>query len=313
MATTRGISSSRLGQHFDFQFARSQDLLPLLRTKSVDLVIFRNPSAWHRFNDLALIRLYGSKLIIHEHHYSAGFEQHQVDSIRRFRAMLKSSYRFADQVVAISRSQAHWMQNHDLVAEHKLSVIQQCPALDRFFEVPEKSIRQPLILGAYGRFCPQKGFDLLLQALRLIPDCPVQLYLGGYGPDEPLLRQLAEGQSNLKFWGEVQDVPSFLAACDVVVIPSRWEPWGNVCVEVKASGKPVIAAAVDGLTEQVQNCGLLIPPNDPEALARAIQAIAATSSTQLEQWGKTARVSVQDAWEIYLTQWESLLWKVLAS
>jgi glycosyltransferase involved in cell wall biosynthesis len=309
MATTRGISNSRLSQQFDFQFVRSQDLLPLLQTQSVDLVIFRNPSAWHRLTHLALIKLYARKLIIHEHHYSAGFEQHQVDSISRFRALLRASYQVADQVVAISRSQADWMQENHLVADYKLSVIQQCPALDRFFEVPEKTMNQPLILGAYGRFCAQKGFDLLLQAVQDIPE--VQLYLGGYGQDEFQLRQLA--RSHVKFWGAVQDVPGFLTACDVIVIPSRWEPWGNVCVEVKAAGKPVIAAAIDGLTEQIQDCGVLVSPNDSDALATAIRAIAATPPTQLQQWGRTARASVQDAWERYLTQWETLLWQVLSS
>jgi glycosyltransferase involved in cell wall biosynthesis len=95
-------------------------------------------------------------------------------------------------------------------------------------------------LGAYGRFSQQKGFDILIKAMQLVPSNQVQLILGGYGADEAMLKQLAEGMENVRFLGAISDVPSFLSTCDVVIIPSRWEPWGNVCLEAKAAGKPVI-------------------------------------------------------------------------
>jgi glycosyltransferase involved in cell wall biosynthesis len=312
--TTHHISNSDLKDEFDFRFVNSQELLPLLQTECPDLVISHNPSSWRRSLNLALIRLYVPHLLIHEHHYSEGFTQYNVQHLHRFHAMLQYSYRFADRVVAISQGQANWMRENHLVHPKKLAMINQCPNLDRLLTVPPKVRTSPLTLAAYGRFCPQKGFDVLLQAMCLIPDIDLHLNIGGYGTDAGKLYNLAQGVPNIKFWGSIDDsVPTFLSAADVVLIPSRWEPWGNVCIEARAAGKPIVASNIDGLSEQVQDCGLLVPPNDPQALANAIRTVADTSTHQLETWSHHARSSVDQAWNIYLDKWRSLLWKVLRS
>jgi glycosyltransferase involved in cell wall biosynthesis len=312
--TTHHISNSHLKNEFDFRFVNSQELLPLLKTECPDLVIFRNPCSWRRSLNLALIRLYVPHLIIHEHHYSEGFTQHNVQHLQRFHAMLRYSYRFADRVVAISQGQANWMRKNHLVHPKKLAMINQCPNLDRLLTVPPKVRTSPLTLATYGRFCPQKGFDVLLQAMCLIPDVDLHLNIGGCGADAGKLYNLAQGATNIKFWGSINDyVPAFLSAADVVLIPSRWEPWGNVCIEARAAGKPIVASHIDGLPEQVQDCGLLVPPNDPQALANAIRTVANASTHQLEAWSHHARSSVEQAWNIYLEKWRSLLWEVLRS
>jgi glycosyltransferase involved in cell wall biosynthesis len=313
-ATTRHLSNSYLKDDFDFRFVRSQELFPLLQTECPDLVIFHNPSSWRRSLNLSLVKLYVPHLILHEHHYSQGFTQHNVTHPRRFYAMLRYSYHLADRVVAISQGQANWMQKNLLVHPKKLTLINQCPNLDRFLAIPSKIPTSPLTLATYGRFCNQKGFDILLQAMQLIPKINLYLNIGGYGADAQKLYDLAQGIPNIKFWGAIDEViPAFLAAADVVLVPSRWEPWGNVCIEAKAAGKPIIASNVDGLSEQVQNCGLLVQPNDPQALADAIQTVAVASLSQLEAWGHNARTSIDKAGEIYLDEWRSLLWETLQS
>ncbi|NJR37842.1 MAG: glycosyltransferase family 4 protein [Leptolyngbyaceae cyanobacterium CSU_1_4] len=312
-ATTRHISHSYLKDDFDFHLVRSKELLSLLQTECPDLVIFHNPSSWRRSLNLALIKLYVPHLIIHEHHYSEGFTQHKVKNLQRFYTMLQWSYHRADRVVAISQGQANWMEKNRLVPLSKLTMINQCPNLDRFLNVPIKVRASPLILAAYGRFCVQKGFDILLHAMRLIPDANIHLNIGGSGSEVDKLYSLAQGTPNIKFWGEIEDTPMFLSAADVVVIPSRWEPWGNVCIEARAAGKPIIASDIDGLSEQVKNCGILIPPNDPQLLAEAIRSVTFAPAQQLENWGHNARASVDRAGEIYLETWRSLLWKTLQS
>jgi glycosyltransferase involved in cell wall biosynthesis len=314
VGTTRHISNSPLKNEFEFHFVHSQDLLPLLQTECPDILIVRNPSSWRRSLRLAQIKRYVPHIIIHEHHYSAGFTQHNVKCLARFHTLLRWSYHLADRVVAISHGQAHWMQRHHLVQSQKLKIINQCPNLSSFLTVPAKVASSPLVLSAYGRFSPQKGLDILLQAMQLLPDLNVHLHIGGYGEDEERLHQLARGSPRIKFWGAIDNhVPAFLSAADVVIIPSRWEPWGNVCVEARAAGKPIIASDVDGLREQVQNCGVLVPPNDPQALAAAIRSVVSTPAQQLENWGQNARDSVHLAWETYLEQWRSLLWEILQS
>jgi glycosyltransferase involved in cell wall biosynthesis len=313
-ATTRYISNSYLKDEFDFRLVNSQELIPLLKTECPDILIFRNPSSWRRSLNLAYIKCHVPHVIIHEHHYSAGFMQHNAKSVSRFNAMLRWCYHLADRVVAISQGQANWMQQNHLVHPHKLQMINQCPNLDRFLTLPENERNERLVLAAYGRFCTQKGFDTLLQAMQLLPEINVHLNIGGSGVDEAVLHKMAKGLPRIKFWGAIDDqVPTFLSAADVVIIPSRWEPWGNVCIESRAAGKPIIASDIDGLSEQVQNCGLLIPPDNPQALASAIQRVVSAPVSQLETWGHNARASVHLAWETYLEKWRSLLWETLQS
>jgi glycosyltransferase involved in cell wall biosynthesis len=314
IGTTRQISNSPLKDDFEFRLVHSHELLSLLQTEPPDILIFRNPSSWRRSILLAHVKLYVPCVILHEHHYSAGFTQHNVKCLLRFHTLLRWSYRLADRVVAISQGQADWMQRQHLVHPQKLRMINQCPNLSPFLAVPHKLISSPLVISAYGRFSRQKGMDILLQAMHLVPDLNIHLNIGGYGEDEAKLHQLARGSPRIKFWGAIdQQVPAFLSAADVVIIPSRWEPWGNVCIEARAAGKPIIASDVDGLREQVQNCGLLVPPNDPEALANAIRTVVSTPAQQLGIWGQNARSSVHLAWETYLEKWRSLLWEMLQS
>nr|WP_026098966.1 glycosyltransferase [Oscillatoria sp. PCC 10802] len=275
-----------------------------------DLIIFHESSAWLKMVELIFLKS-RSKLIIHDHQYCQGFETYNVARPSRFRLMLKLAYGLADRVVAVSHAQAQWMAENRLVKPSKLRVIQQSTKIEELLALPPKPVKSPLILGAYGRFSRQKGFDVLIQAMRLIPQANVRLYLGGYGPDEAALQELARGQENIKFLGTVRDVAAFLNACDAVVIPSRWEPWGNVCLEAKAAGKPVIASRVDGLIEQLSDCGILVTPDEPESLAGALEKLCSLPESALKDWGQRGRESVRDAWKNYVIQWESLIWEIL--
>lgn len=275
-----------------------------------DLMIFHESCSWRKLGELIFLKSRG-KLIIHDHQYCQGFETYNVASPFRFRLMLKLAYGLADLVVAISDAQAQWMAENRLVKPAKLRVIQQSTKIEDLLALPPKPVETPLILAAYGRFDRQKGFDVLIKAMRLIPKEKVRLYLGGYGPDEAALQELAREQENIKFLGTILDVPAFLNACDVVVIPSRWEPWGNVCLEAKAAGKPVIACCVDGLIEQMSDCGILVPPEDPESLAGALEKLCSLPESALKAWGEHGRESVSEAWENYVIKWEALLWEML--
>lgn len=312
-ATIRSLSNSRLNQVFDFKLIKPDKVLSAVRFERPDVVIFHDPSSWQHLLCLALLKIHGRKVIVHEHHYSAGFEQYNVSDPARFRSMLKLAYHLADQVVAVSHAQEIWMQQNRLVFPKKLTMIRQCRILDDFSTLPFKVIQQPLVLAAYGRFCTQKGFDTLLQAIQLISEVDIILHIGGYGEDEALLKQMAQRQKNITFWDAIHDVPAFLSGADIVVIPSRWEPWGNVCTEAKAAGKPIIASDVDGLSEQVQNCGILVTPDDPMQLANAIRSIATLPAQSLKTWGEAGRESVKDCWNTYLNQWETLLWRIIDS
>jgi glycosyltransferase involved in cell wall biosynthesis len=241
-----------------------------------------------------------------EHHYNRDFDQ-LAPHLRRFHMLLRVAYSLADQVVAISLDQCEWMLDSQLVKPQELTVIQAARALDPFFALPEPPLRLPLVLGAYGRLSPEKGFDVLLEALQQLDDIPLEVLLGGDGPEREHLTVLAQGLENLTFRGLVYDVPGFLEQCDLVVLPSRRETWGFTCMEAKAAARPVVASKVGGLSEQVVGCGLLTTPENPRLLAESIRTLCTQDPETLQALGRAGRQSVQGAWEHYLEQWEMLL------
>ena len=310
--TMEGLINSSLGEKFEFLTANVSESESALRSLKPEITIFHDPCSWQNLTTLWKISKQ-TRLIIHDHHYSRGFEQYKVPNKWRFRLMLKLTYGTADRVVAVSHAQGQWMRDFHLVNPEKLSVIQQSPPIAKFLALPHKPCDRPLTLGAYGRFSQQKGFDLLLRAMQQVPSEQVQLLIGGYGEDELILKDLAQGLENVRFLGKIDDVPAFLSSCDAVVIPSRWEPWGNVCLEAKAAGKPVIVTAVDGLIEQVNDCGLVVAAEDPDSLAKAISEVIKLPDETLTNWGQNGRCAVSSSGEDYLKAWESLLWQVLGN
>lgn len=138
---------------------------------------------------------------------------------------------------------------------------------------------QKLPLGlALGRFHPNKGFDLLLDALAMAPD--LRLWLAGdgtlRGDLETQASRLGLGE-RLSFLGWRDDVAVLLASVDFLVCPSRHEPLGNVIIEAWAAGVPVVARASDGPAGLIVDgeSGLLVPlAADAGALATAMRRLA---------------------------------------
>lgn len=140
----------------------------------------------------------------------------------------------------------------------------------------------PLAL-ALGRLHPNKGFDLLLEALAMTRE--MRLWIAGDGPLRPQLEHLAARlgvADRVLFLGWREDVPVLLQSADLLVCPSVHEPLGNVVIEAWSAGLPVVATASDGpagLIEDGVN-GLLVPLPDrsggsPAALARALERLCA--------------------------------------
>jgi len=133
------------------------------------------------------------------------------------------------------------------------------------------------VVGAIARMEPQKGLSYLIEAFRLLRESgrEARLWLVGDGPLRGRLESsvrnagLADGVS---FLGRRRDVPALLNRMDVVALPSLWEGLPNVMIEALAAGRCVVATAVDGTPEVVEDgrTGLLVPPRDRRALAAAL-------------------------------------------
>jgi glycosyltransferase involved in cell wall biosynthesis len=141
----------------------------------------------------------------------------------------------------------------------------------------------PLIF-AVGRLVRKKGFEYLIDAMpRVLASGPAVLALGGEGDLEPDLRARAHGSGAgdaITFLGNLSqhDVARYLAAADVVTVPSVRDHAGNVdglpnvVMEALASGTPLVATPAGGIGAVVSSgqTGLLVPERDSEALAAAI-------------------------------------------
>jgi glycosyltransferase involved in cell wall biosynthesis len=132
-----------------------------------------------------------------------------------------------------------------------------------------------------GRLIPIKGHDVLLHALAAArEDVPgVTLEIAGDGALEAELRATVTRLSlddAVTFLGRVERVGEVFERSEVVVVPSLGEGFGMVALEAMERGRPVIASAVGGLPEVVQDgrSGLLVPPSDVGQLADAIRALA---------------------------------------
>jgi len=123
-----------------------------------------------------------------------------------------------------------------------------------------------------GRLDVQKGIDILLKAVDGLEQS-IAVYVIG----EKVVSRISMAAATFDHvrylgWRDTQTVSSYLTACDVVVMPSRWEGFGLVALEAMRAGKPVIASAVGGLMDIVVDgeTGCLIPPEDVGALRAAL-------------------------------------------
>ena len=129
---------------------------------------------------------------------------------------------------------------------------------------------------ALGRLHKAKGFDVLLAALTRLPN--VHAIIAGDGPERAALAALAAKAGvadRAHFLGWRTDTAALLAACDVLVCPSRHEPLGNVILEAFSARKPVVAAMAEGPLWLLGDGsrGVLVPVDSGIALAAGIEGM----------------------------------------
>lgn len=157
---------------------------------------------------------------------------------------------------------------------------------------------EDVLLGAVGRLDAQKGHGALISAMARLKDRPIRCVIVGDGPRRAQLdaqiRRLAL-EKHVWLLGEREDVPAWLSALDIFVLPSLWEGLPNSLLEAMALGLPAVASAVDGVPEVVQEGrnGLLVSPNNPAALARRIAELAADPALR-SRLGSAARAAITE-------------------
>jgi glycosyltransferase involved in cell wall biosynthesis len=194
-----------------------------------------------------------------------------------FRHVERGLCRLADRVVAITDALRDFTIERVGVPADKVETIHY--GLDSLPEAwgenpPDDVPADARVLLAVSRLTTQKGLDVAVRALPLLPDDTVLVALGE-GPERAALEQLARelGVNRRVFLpGRVPDVAAWLQRAAVLVHPARWEGFGLGVLEAMLAGLPVVASRVSSLPELVADgeTGLLVRPDDPAALALGV-------------------------------------------
>jgi glycosyltransferase involved in cell wall biosynthesis len=169
---------------------------------------------------------------------------------------------------------------------------------------------RPLLLGL-GRLHRDKAFDVAIRALAALPGAT--LAIAGTGPELAALQALAMREAvagRVRFLGWRTDPGALLRAADVFVCSSRIEPLGNMVLEAWSAGTPLVAATADGPAELIGDGtdGLLVPREDPAALAAAIRTLLAdpARAAALTRAGR-ARFDAEFSRAPVLARWRAFL------
>jgi glycosyltransferase involved in cell wall biosynthesis len=167
-----------------------------------------------------------------------------------------------------------------------------------------------LVFTSIANLFPYKGHEDLLDALhRLLGSLPENWHLLVVGRDVSgnleRLRQQAVRQGlarHVLFLGERRDVPVILSAGDIHVSASHFEGFPNNVMEAMCAGLPVVATAVGGVREQIDDgsTGLLVPPREPTALASALLALARNPDRR-KTLGQAGRLRVTEQFPLRAT------------
>jgi L-malate glycosyltransferase len=192
-------------------------------------------------------------------------------------AVQAASYRLAHQIVANSAAARDVVVAEGLNASRVL-VIPNGIDTDRF--VVTRLPRPVRTVVTVANLRAEKRHDVLLHAAEQLVAAghDLQFQFVGAGPLRAVLERdaAARGLSGrVSFLGHRDDVPALLAAADLFVLPSENEAFPNGVLEAMTAGLPVVANAVGGLLNLIDDgtTGLLVPPCDPPALAKAIDSL----------------------------------------
>jgi glycosyltransferase involved in cell wall biosynthesis len=207
--------------------------------------------------------------------------KHNDDPFRAgpFRFVERLLVRRAARVIAITEALARFQVERVGIPAEKLVIIPY--GLDDLPEPWGENPPDPVrpgarVLLAVCRLEEQKGVDVAVRALAHARgrQLDAELVVLGEGPERPRLEALARERGvPVHLPGRVPDVAVWLRSAEVLVHPVRWEGFGLAVLEAMLAGLPVVASRVSSLPELVADgeTGVLVPPDDPEALATGIE------------------------------------------
>jgi glycosyltransferase involved in cell wall biosynthesis len=161
-----------------------------------------------------------------------------------------------------------------------------------------------------GRMDLRKGLRELVEASAKLHSkrANLQVYMVGEGADRPQITEAIESVGAAGYIHTLppcqpDDVAVWMAAANLVALPSYMEGCPNVVLEALACGRPVVATRVGGIPEIMSDaCGRLIPPRDPNALAQALDAVLSTqwdASSISNHWSRSWTTVARELLDIF--------------
>ncbi|UCC58559.1 MAG: glycosyltransferase family 4 protein [Candidatus Bathyarchaeum sp.] len=196
----------------------------------------------------------------------------------------------ADKVIVCSQSMKNEICGHFNLPQDKVDVIPNAIDTTQYHTTADRgSVRQRYGVGwdekmilCVGRLVPQKGIEYFIRAIpNIINRYPeAKFVIVGEGWSRDFLESEARStghRKKIRFTGFVPDreVIDLMTSADVLVVPSIYEPFGIVALEGMATGVPVVASQVGGLSEVIEHnrTGIFVYPKSPESIAWGIDRI----------------------------------------
>ena len=218
----------------------------------------------------------------------------------------KRALKHMDMVVPVSHAIGRQLMVERGVPENKIHTIHYGVDTQKYSPKDGTAKRHELgiaddeiVFGTNARLHVQKGHTYFIEAIKkIVPRFPkVRFLWAGDGPlRESLEQEVKEAglEQHVQFLGFRNDIVDLLSAYDIYVLPSLWEGLPNQVLEAMSCGKGVIATAVDGTVEAVDQdkTGLLVPSKNPAALADALLKVL-ENPILLKNFGAASRKRIE--------------------
>jgi len=247
---------------------------------------------------ILLGRHFGKPVVI----TARGTDVNLIPRYRLPRAMIRWAAGRAAGMITVARALKDDLVSVGIPAE-RIDVLRNGVDLQLFRPIDREAERRKLgltrtTLLSVGHLVPRKAHDLVIQALRRLPDMDVIII--GEGPERAALGALAQGSGvgdRVRFAGALaqQELRNYYGAADALVLASSREGWANVLLESMACGTPVVASSIGGTPEVVAapEAGVLMAARTPEALADAVRRLF----EHYPDRGATRRYAEQFSWD----------------
>jgi glycosyltransferase involved in cell wall biosynthesis len=188
-------------------------------------------------------------------------------------ALEKTASSYRDFIITVSDADRNSALQNNLIAANKIQTIHNGISTINF--LPKEQARQALglsdvknkkIIGAIANGYGSKGIDVLEKASSLMTSESLTIVKG----DNP---KKVTNDGKFKVDGYVSGISASLKAFDIIAIPSRKEGLPFVLLEAMQAGLPIVATSVGGIPEALGDAGLLVPPENPQALAAALDKL----------------------------------------